>query len=61
LPRPIIEDGDFETLAGYLIYKFSRIPDAEDSILLNSYKFTILKKIKTNLVLVKIENIKTED
>jgi len=61
IPRPIIEDGDFETLAGYLIYKFGRIPDAEDSVLLNGYKFTIMKKIKTNLVLVKIENVELEE
>jgi len=60
LPKPILEDGDFETLAGFLIYKFGRIPDADESILLNGYTFTILKKIKTNLILVKVQNKEEE-
>jgi len=55
-----LEDGDFETLAGFLIYKFGRIPDADESILLNGYTFTILKKIKTNLILVKVQNKEEE-
>jgi len=58
LPFPIDEDGAFETLAGYLISKFGKIPNVEDKIELDHYGFTIVKKIKTSLILVRIDEIK---
>jgi CBS domain containing-hemolysin-like protein len=61
LPRPIEEDSNFETLAGYLIYKFGKIPEVNDSMVVNQYEFTIMKKIKASLILVKIQEVISEE
>ena len=57
LPKPIDEEGSFETLAGFLISKFGNIPEVDQSLIFEDYEFTILKKIKTSLVLVQIKEI----
>ena len=60
LPQSIDEDGDFETLAGYLISKFKKIPNVGDKIEIENYEFTVLKKIKTSLILIQVIDLSEE-
>jgi len=54
LPRPIEKDEQYETLAGYLILKFGKIPYAKEKITVDNYEFSILKKYKSTLVLIQL-------
>jgi CBS domain containing-hemolysin-like protein len=54
LPFEISKEGDYETLAGYLISKFGRIPDIGETFLIAPYEFTILKKHRSSISLVKM-------
>lgn len=56
LPRPIEKSGAYETLAGYLLGKFGRIPNANEKIVTDDYEFTILKRSKTSITLVQLQN-----
>jgi CBS domain containing-hemolysin-like protein len=56
LPNPIENDGNYETLAGYIIYKCGRIPNTDETFFLDPYEITILKKIKSSLVLVRLKD-----
>lgn len=55
LPFPIPEAPDYETLAGYLLFKCDRIPHQGEKIYLAPYLYTIVRKIKSSLTLVKVE------
>jgi CBS domain containing-hemolysin-like protein len=57
LPIPLPEDGNYETLAGYIMYRCGRIPNLEEKIRLDAYEITILKKIKTSLALVQMKDV----
>lgn len=46
LPHPIEKDEQYETLAGFLILKFGKIPSLKDKIVIDQYEFSILKRIK---------------
>ena len=46
LPHPLTGNEAYETLAGYLILKFGRIPNINEKISFDDYEFTILKKNK---------------
>jgi len=59
LPEPLPEGPEYDTLAGLLIKIFSRIPDLSEKITFDNYQFTILKKTKQSILLVKL--IKIED
>ncbi|MEA2103085.1 MAG: hemolysin family protein [Candidatus Cloacimonadota bacterium] len=52
-----IPEGDYETLAGFLISKFERIPNKDDEIKIKNYKFSIKqvtsKKIEKVLLTIK--------
>lgn len=54
LPHPITKDDQFETLAGYLILKFGKIPNIKERITFDNYEFSILKKNKSTIVLVQL-------
>ncbi len=54
LPRPIEKTGAYETLAGYLLDKFGRIPNANEKIVADDYEFTIMKRSKTSIALVQL-------
>jgi len=54
LPHDISRESDYETLAGYLIWKFGRIPAVGERLKTNQYEFTILKKQRSTVSLVKI-------
>ncbi|GAB1450537.1 hemolysin family protein [Draconibacterium sp.] len=54
LPEPIEKDKQYETLAGYLILKFGKIPAAKEKITIGNYEFSIVKKNKSSIVLVQL-------
>jgi len=57
LPHPIEKDEQYETLAGYLILKFGKIPVVKEKITFDNYEFTILKKNKSTIVLVQMVDL----
>ena len=58
LPHPIEEKNSYDTLAGFLICKFKRIPDTNDTIISNDYEFTVLKKNGSMITLVQLKDLK---
>lgn len=60
IPRPIDKAEEFDTLAGYLIDKFGRIPLIRDKVEAEGYEFVILKKVKTSIVLVQMKDLQPE-
>ncbi len=57
LPHPIDKDKQYDTLAGYLIDKFGRIPNTHDKLVAEDYEFTVLKKNRTSIVLVQMKDL----
>lgn len=57
LPHPIDKDKQYDTLAGYLIDKFGRIPNTHDKLEAEDYQFTVLKKNKTTIVIVQLKDL----
>jgi CBS domain containing-hemolysin-like protein len=58
LPHPIEEKDNYDTLAGFLITKFKRIPDTNDRIISNDYEFTVLRKNGSMITLVQVNDLK---
>jgi CBS domain containing-hemolysin-like protein len=54
LPHDISKESDYETLAGYLIYKFGRIPAIGEKLKTKHFEFTVLKKQRATISQVKI-------
>ncbi|MCE7043538.1 hemolysin family protein [Dyadobacter sp. CY312] len=54
LPHDIYKESDYETLAGYLIWKFGRIPAVGEKLKTKRYEFTVLKKQRSTISQVKI-------
>ncbi len=57
LPHPIGRNKQYQTLAGFLILQFGRIPNTNDKITFDGYEFTILKKSKSFIVLVQLRDL----
>lgn len=57
LPHDIFKDGEYETLAGYLIWKFGRIPSVGEKLKTKHYEYTILKKQRSTITQVKITSL----
>jgi CBS domain containing-hemolysin-like protein len=57
LPHPIDKDKQYDTLAGYLIDKFGRIPNTHDKLEAEDYQFTVVKKNKTSIVVVQLKDL----
>ncbi|MBK6524975.1 MAG: HlyC/CorC family transporter [Crocinitomicaceae bacterium] len=57
LPHEIEKDEAFNTLAGYLIHKFGKIPSVNEKISVDNYEFTILKKTRTTITLVRMVDL----
>lgn len=57
LPHTIDKAKQYDTLAGYLIDKFGRIPNTHDKLEAEGYEFTVLKKNKTSIVLVQMKDL----
>ena len=58
IPNPLEKSEQYDTLAGYLIYKFGRIPDIDEEIESDLYRFTILTKSKNTLQLVQMQDLR---
>jgi CBS domain containing-hemolysin-like protein len=54
LPHPIEKDKQYETLAGYLILKFGKIPAVKEKIAIDNYEFLIVKRNKSSIILVQL-------
>ena len=57
LPHPLTRNDEYETLAGYLILKFKKIPNINEKISFDNYEFTILKKNKNSIILTQLVDI----
>lgn len=57
LPHPLQKDEDYDTLAGYLIVKFHKIPVVMEKITVDNYEFTILKRNRSSIALVQIVDL----
>jgi len=54
LPTDIFKEGDYETLAGFLISKFNRIPSIGEKVRTKDYEFMVMKKQRSTISLVQI-------
>lgn len=54
LPRPLPEDETYVTLAGMLIDIVGRIPNVGESIEHDDYVFTVIKRVKNQIILVDV-------
>lgn len=61
LPHSIDKAKQYDTLAGYLIDKFGRIPNTHDKLESEGYEYTVLKKNKTSIVLVQMKDLEFSD
>ncbi|TLV00804.1 hemolysin family protein [Dyadobacter luticola] len=61
LPHDITKRDDYETLAGYLIWKFGRIPAVGEKLKTKHYEFTVLKKHRSTISQVKITMLDTSN
>lgn len=50
-----ISEGDYETIAGYIMYKIGRIPLKGESFQIDDYQFLILRSDKTKIDLIKLK------
>lgn len=57
LPHSIDKEKQYDTLAGYLIDKFGRIPGINEKLEAEGYEFTILNKNKTSIILVQARDL----
>jgi len=57
LPHPIDKDKQYDSLAGYLIDKFGRIPNVHDKLEAEGYLFTVVNKNKTSIVVVQMKDL----
>ena len=57
LPHSIDKSKQYDSLAGYLIDKFGRIPNTHDKLEADGYEYTVLKKNKTSIVLVQMKDL----
>jgi len=55
LPHDLPEDGDFDTVSGWLGDIFGKIPDVGEQKEANGYNITVLKKSDQNIESVKLE------
>lgn len=61
LPEPIEKDKQYETLAGYLILKFGKIPAVKEKITVGNYKFSIVKRNRSSIVMVQLVYLAEEE
>lgn len=61
LPRPLPREGQSETLAGYLLYQFGRVPNTNDSIVSDGYEFTVTKMNRTAIVQARVRSLSAPD
>ncbi len=60
LPHPLTRNEEYETLAGYLILRFGRIPNINEKIKFDNYEFTILKKNQNSITLAQLVDLEED-
>lgn len=58
LPHSIDKEKQYDTLAGYLIDKFGRIPNVHDKLEAEEYEFTVINKNRTSIIAVQVKDLK---
>jgi CBS domain containing-hemolysin-like protein len=61
LPRDLPEDGDYDTVSGWLGELFGKIPDVGEQKESNGYNITVLRKSDQNIESVKLELLINEE
>jgi CBS domain containing-hemolysin-like protein len=61
LPHDLPEDGDYDTVSGWLGDIFGKIPEVGEQKEANSYNITVLKKSDQNIESVKLELLLSEE
>ncbi len=61
LPHDLPEDGDFDTVSGWLGHIFGKIPEVGEQKEANGYNITVLKKSDQNIESVKLELLLNEE
>jgi len=61
LPHDLPEDGDFDTVSGWLGDIFGKIPEVGEQKESNGYNITVLKKSEQNIESVKLELLINEE
>lgn len=61
LPHDLPEDGDFDTVSGWLGEIFGKIPEVGEQKEANGYNITVLKKAEQNIESVKLELLLNEE
>ncbi|MBS7564494.1 HlyC/CorC family transporter [Mucilaginibacter sp. Bleaf8] len=61
LPHDLPEDGDFDTISGWVSEIFGKIPDVGEQRESNGYNITVLKKSDQNVESVKLEILLNEE
>jgi CBS domain containing-hemolysin-like protein len=61
LPHDLPEDGDYDTVAGWLGHVFGKIPEVGEQKEANGYNITVLKKSDQNIESVKLELLINDD
>jgi CBS domain containing-hemolysin-like protein len=54
LPNPLPEDDDYDSVAGLVNLIFKKIPDIGEKTIFENYEFTILKKTKRSVQLIRM-------
>jgi CBS domain containing-hemolysin-like protein len=54
LPHSLEEDGNFETLSGYILHHCGRIPESGETFEIGRYEFRILRKLRNSLQKVQL-------
>lgn len=57
IPHPIDKEKQYDTLAGYLIDKFGRIPNVLDKLESENYLFTVTNKTRTSIISVEMKDL----
>lgn len=57
LPFPIEKNDQYETLAGFILLKFGRIPSVKEKIVVSGYEYSVLKKNKSSITMVQITDL----
>lgn len=61
LPHDLPEDGDYDTVSGWLGHVFGKIPEVGEQKESNGYNITVLKKSDQNIESVKLELLINDD
>lgn len=52
-----LPDGDYETIAGYILEHHGSIPEQKDELVIGDYRFTVLRSTASRIELVRMERV----